>query len=93
LNRAKAERLIQEHLLDALVARDPRNMDLKDTWLALQRALATLEKQSGHKSTALARLQKALAIIQGMIRFDPTNREWNKMEALIRRDLHDLQTS
>ncbi len=87
LERAKSERLKEEQILDRQIAADPKNMDLKDTWVILQRALAVIEGRSGDKAAARVRLDRALATIDDMIRFDPKNQSWSKERESIERNL------
>jgi tetratricopeptide (TPR) repeat protein len=87
---AKSERLEEEQILDKQIAADHKNMDLRDTWVTMQRALALIEAQSGNKPAALARLSRALATVQSMIQFDPKNQRWNEDRALIEKNLSTL---
>jgi len=88
--RAKSERHTEEKILDGLIAVDPKNMDLRDAWVATQRALATLEKISGNTRAAQTRLQHALAIVEEMIGFDPKNQTWASKRNLIKHELSEL---
>jgi hypothetical protein len=90
LAHAKAERLSEELLVDAQIASDPRNMELKDTWITTQRALALIESQSGDKDAAKARLNRSLTVVQAMVRFDPKNQSWAKDRNSIERSLESL---
>ena len=85
--QARAHRLIQERLLSALMRDDPRNVDLKELWVSLQRAFAKLEMDVGRREDARRRLQQALSTLNAMIEFDPSNNEWLKQRARIERDL------
>jgi hypothetical protein len=78
IKRAKAERLEEERVLSAELAADPKAMDLRDSAIALQRALAALESQMGDNPAALSRLVRALAEARKMAAFDPANKEWAK---------------
>jgi len=88
--RSKSERLKQERLLDGLMKADPRNRDLKDTWIVLERALANIEQGQGQDNAARARLENALAAADEMIRFDDKNDEWRKSRVQIQEDLENL---
>jgi tetratricopeptide (TPR) repeat protein len=90
-NRAWRERMIEQHILDALIAGDPKNLDLKDTWIVLQRALAKIERQTGHPSAAETRLEAALIQVDDMLRQDPANNEWKKMRSRISDDLQTMR--
>jgi len=89
--RSKGERLAQEHLLDGLMKADPKNRDLEDTWIVLQRALAKIEQRQGNGVAAQARLQRALNAADEMIRFDVNNSAWSKLREQIRRDLKEFK--
>jgi len=91
--RAKSERLAQERLLNGLMKADPKNRDLKDTWIILQRALAYIERGQGHDDAARTLLEKALAAADEMIRFDDKNDEWRKSRTQIQRDLENLRST
>jgi tetratricopeptide (TPR) repeat protein len=83
--RAKSERLAEEKLLDRQIAVDPKNMELKDTWIALQRALADLDAQQGNHLAAQAHLNQALTAADEMIRFDPSNKRWVELQSILAR--------
>ena len=89
-NRALFHRHAQEKLLSALTAGDPQNMDVKDMWLTLQFALASLERDAGDYARARARLVQALVLAQSMIRRDPENAQWIGRRERITRDLTRL---
>jgi tetratricopeptide (TPR) repeat protein len=90
LSAAKAERLKEEQILNARIDADPSNMELKDTWISLQRAIAALESQSGENGVALVRLSKALAVSKTLVQFDPNNKEWAKNVARVSSDISTL---
>ncbi len=85
--KAKAERLVEEAILARMIAADPKNLDIRDTWVALQRALAKLELQDGKTAEAVARLERALVALDGMLAFDPANNEWLKQRTRIGNEL------
>ena len=90
LARAKSERLEEGRILDGQIAADPKNMDLRDSWVATQRDLAGIEKLSGDTKAARAGLERALAVVDEMIRFDPRNQQWVRNRDLIKQDLSEL---
>jgi tetratricopeptide (TPR) repeat protein len=90
LARAKSERLTEERILDAQIAADPKNMDLRDSWVATQRDLAGIEKQSGDAKAARAGLEHARAVLDEMVRFDPRNQRWIANRDRITHDLSEL---
>ena len=93
MTEAKQNRLIEESLLEAQITADPKNMDLRDTWLALQRALSILAILEGRKDEARSRLEHARSTVEDMIKVDPTNNEWAKMRDMIKADLQKLEVS
>jgi len=93
LSRAKAERHAQEDMLNKLITADPRNMDLKDSWVVLQLALAKIEVREGDKNGARQRFEKALSAVETMLRFDPTNHQWAQSRADILKELSTLDQS
>lgn len=93
LSRSKSERLTQEKLLNALIAADPRNMDLKDSWVVLQLAFAKIEMRQGDHNGARQRFEKALAVVEAMIRFDATNHQWAQSRTNILKEISTLDQS
>jgi len=87
---ARAEREAEEHILDKRMASDPKNMDLKDTWIALQRGFAKLDVHDGNIAAARSRLEQALKVVDECIKFDPSNNEWKKSRERIEKDLKEL---
>ena len=92
IDRAKAERFAEERILNAQIAGDPNNMDLKDTWIALQRALAQIDMLQGDKAVARERLAHALATADDMTKFDPTNKQWAGLRSVLRKEAAGLHT-
>jgi hypothetical protein len=79
--RARAERLLEEHLLNAQMADDPNNMHLQEMWVALQRALALLDLDAGQKIAARQRLLRVLDKLNTMTKFEPANKAWAQLRA------------
>lgn len=75
-DQAMKHRLIQERILNGIMQTDPRNMEVKSYWIALQRVLAWMETNAGEQKCALARLRRAMTISEQMITFDPNNKNW-----------------
>lgn len=75
-DRAMEHRLIQERILDGIMQNDPKNMEVKRYWVALQRILAWREAKAGEQENAMARLKRAMTISDQMIAFDPSNQSW-----------------
>lgn len=80
-----SHRRSQERLLHRLRARDPKNMDWKDMWLALQIALAKMEIEAGATARAKSRLAAAEKLAGEMIRSDPSNTVWADRRSRIQR--------
>jgi len=88
--RARSERLTEERMLEARIAAEPKNMDLKDTWIALQLALAKLDEQAGDPASARTRLERALAVSDSMIAYDGKNNEWTKERSRVIETLNKI---
>jgi tetratricopeptide (TPR) repeat protein len=85
LKRARAERLFAEGMLNGRIASDPKNMNLRETWVTMQRALAVLDLETGNKDAARDRLKRDLTVIDDMVRQDPSNKRWlNDRERIAR---------
>lgn len=84
---ALTHRLAEEKILERLVAADPKNMKLRQSWAALQRALAALEFGAGRKEAAAARLRRARDALDVMIAHDPANATWAKRRKQLDADL------
>jgi hypothetical protein len=80
LSSALEQRQLQQKLLDELLSADPQNMDLKDTWVVLQRAVAGLEYRAGRADAARRRLVTAQRVVAEMIAFDPENQVWRQRQ-------------
>jgi hypothetical protein len=85
--RALAERTAEEQMLEKRIAGDPKNMDLKDSWVALQLGLALLERQQGREDLAHARLERARATVASLAAYDPANARWKNESNLIEENL------
>jgi hypothetical protein len=85
--RSLTERLAEEEILAELLATDPKNMDLKERWVGLQRALAGLEFRAGRPADSRARLLRARAEITDMIAHDPANQVWAADKTEIEKNL------
>jgi hypothetical protein len=88
--RARAERLTEARILDKRMTADPKNMDLKDSWIAMQRGLARLDIHDGNLAAARSRLERARAAAYEMIKFDASNKGWLRLKTLIEEDLDAL---
>ena len=90
LRRARAERTAEDKILAPLMSKDPRNMDLKDTWVAFELALAVLEEDGGNAASAKASLSKALTTLEAMRKIEPANKRWSVEEAFIENRISHL---
>lgn len=85
--RAWAERLVEEKYLSRLIASDPENLVYRGRWIPLQRVLARYENEAGQSRQALDRLTRTLAVLDGMIAFDPENKSWAAMRTKLSGDV------
>jgi len=86
-DRALAERLIQERIMNGLLAVDPLNMKLRSAWIAVQRILAYMGAEAGQQKAAIARIQNAARISDEMLALDPTNKMWVQQRAKLSSDI------
>jgi tetratricopeptide (TPR) repeat protein len=77
----------QEQVVEGMLARDPDNFEIKEQWLTYQFSTAELEIARGAAKPARERLERALGVVESMIRADPSNDEWSSRRDRIRRDL------
>lgn len=80
-------RTIQERMLKPLLAADPDNLDLKESWLTNQFSMAEIEIAKGARSPARSRLRRALVEVEALTKADPDNATWASRR---RRILDDL---
>ncbi len=88
---ARAERNAEQHLLSKLISSDPKNMNRKADWIALQIALALLDEQEKRSWDCRERLKAAAALIDAMVAFDPANQSWRSQQAWIRKKISNLR--
>lgn len=89
-NRARAERYAEQKILDREMRADPKNMDLVDTWIALQIALAELDSDDGRIAAAQDRMSATLHSAEALYRFDPTVKRSGTQREFIRQELQRL---
>ena len=77
--KAREHRLAEETLIRRLAARDPANMEVRLRWVALHRALASLEFTAGRPDLARQRLQAALEGADAMVAHEPANEQWAEL--------------
>lgn len=85
--QARTHRLIQESILTRAMEADPRNMQIRRDWVALQRALVALELVAGRKPQAKRRLIAAAEVLDEMIAHDRRNADWAAQRRQIEADL------
>ena len=88
LEHARLKRLEQQSILERQMAVDPSNMDLKDSWIALQRSLANLERLTGSRAAAKARFLRAIAMADKLAHVDSTNKLWEKLRSDLLNEAH-----
>lgn len=93
LAHAKSERMTEAAMVDRAMIADPQNMDLKDTWVAVQLALARLDAESRDAATAKLRLTRVLELVNSMVYFDPRNQRWREQKAYTESQLASLRTN
>lgn len=86
-DKALEHRRAEERLLAPLIAADPKNMQLKQTWVVLQRSLGVLEFEAGHLSEVRPHFLRAKAAIDEMVAFDPENQGWRDLQHEITNNL------
>lgn len=91
--RAVAHRKIEEAILGRLMQTDPQNQVYRSRWIPLQRVLARMEDESGHKSEALARLRQAQVMLDGMIAFDPSNSVWVEQRRKLEVEVNNIEAT
>jgi hypothetical protein len=87
---ARAEREAEEKLLDRMMAADPADADLKDSWVSMQRAFAALDAQEGHPERARARLLQARDAVDRLVALEPANLRWERLRSRIEAELDQL---
>jgi len=80
---ALREREVEQAMLDPLIQADPRAMDLRGQWVAMQRAMAGLDSVLGRPEAARDRLLRTLAVVDEMIAFEPANQRWRTLKSRI----------
>ncbi|HEX4295059.1 MAG TPA: hypothetical protein VHZ29_13070 [Rhizomicrobium sp.] len=85
--RATEQLMIEERILDVLMRADPLSKQLENFWVPLQRQIAWAELKSGKNQSARARLVRAIAVLDDMIKLDPSNDSWARLRAKTEQDL------
>jgi hypothetical protein len=70
---------------------DPMNMDVRIDWIAVERALAKIDARSGRPEKAVARLEGVSALVDEMVRFDPSNSAWRDQKTWLGAQMSGLQ--
>ena len=89
IQRVKAENTPRSRDLAKEMAADPKNMDFKETWVAMERALAKIEAREGDARAARARLTQALATAEETVRRDPSN-QWQELRIQLQHEFAQL---
>jgi hypothetical protein len=89
--RCRRLRLQQEAALHLLIENDPGNLELKDSWLSLQRSLAWFERESGDPQAARKRLLAAKKMSDQLVAFDPENQSWISKRQKIIEDIVKIE--
>jgi len=87
---ARAARERENKVLQPMLHAEPRDMDLRDTWAAMEHALATLDELQGKRESALGRLHQALAAVDRAVRHDPANASWLSLQRNLQQELRQL---
>ena len=88
---ARAARNSEQKLLENEMASDPKNKDLDDVWIILQRSLAVIDERDGNWMSARRRLENALGMATQMMKYDPRNRDWAQLRDRVAGDLLAIQ--
>lgn len=81
---------ILERRLQQIIVAHPLDMELKTVWVALQRALAVAERESGLCEEAARRLNCASKALNEMLCFDPANEMWIRQRETLDQDLSNI---
>jgi len=90
---AEKERLTEKRMLEGLIVRDEKNMDLRATGMAILIALAEIDRKTGRSEEAISTLKDALKTADMLRRFDPSNQDWMKQRDYIAHELDDWNAS
>jgi tetratricopeptide (TPR) repeat protein len=88
--RASTQRHLQENLLQRRLVQDPKNMEVKASWITLQIALALLEEKAGQPEDARDRLRRADTVLGWMISVDPANKDWLSQKSWVTAKLSQI---
>lgn len=80
---AREHRLAEEIIVRRLMGADPENMEVRQQWVAVQRALAALDWADGRADFAHDRLESALEAMDVMVAHEPANALWAKRRRTI----------
>ena len=73
---ALAEREKQAAIIDALLARDPKNASYRQDWMLARFSTAALLRDLGQDARANAMIAKSRRVVDDLIASDPENRDW-----------------
>ena len=88
-DEAGAAREIEKEdvLLEELLHADSKHAEAKYLWASFQRQNAYVEGKLGRKAKAQQRLTRALAVLDEMIAYDPSNADWRELRQKTEKDL------
>jgi tetratricopeptide (TPR) repeat protein len=87
MEAARREFRAQEAILTRLIAADPDNLELRDTWLTVQFSFSERAAAEGRIGEARRRLERARGVAERMIAFDPANDLWVRRRQRILEDI------
>ena len=85
LSSARRWRILNEAIVQDLLALDPRNLEYLDTWLTVQLALADLAQATGDRGELKRRLAAAGGAADRLIAADPDNLVWKQRRVRVDR--------
>ncbi len=83
----------QEQLLESRMGVDPSNTQLRFAWSVLQLGLARAENNLERQDLAIDRLKKAVTVMDSLVRLEPENTRWHRMQKNVRSGLEYLEES
>lgn len=81
--QALEERRAEQAILQGLLQEQPRAMDLKSQWVAMQQSFAAIELELGRPGRARPHVEAAAETINSMIAFEPQNERWRRLRARV----------
>lgn len=88
--KARAERALQERILDRMLAAEPGNLAVQEQWILFQIAMADFYARDKNYSRGGEQLLQASAMLDRMIALDPENQSLIRRRRDLRRRLQTL---